>query len=230
MIHYIVAHHDATVFGEWVEPSLMKFKETATLTVIKNQENDSIFKKYNRGLDLIGIMENDIYCFIHEDVKILDDYFQEKVEMVFGKFPEIGVLGVIGSMFISENIGWWLCDKKHHVGQIQQGLPNGTDFRMVKNVGFFKNVASVDGCCIFVSGKMIKDGFRFDEANYKGKYHFYDMDVCFTARQMGYTVAVADILVHHKSEGPMKEDWFEARKEFETKWKGNGISFPFEIR
>ncbi len=47
---------------------------------------------------------------------------------------------------------------------------------------------------------------------------------------MGYNVAVADILVHHKSEGPMQENWFEARKEFETKWKGNGISFPFEVK
>lgn len=229
MIHYIVAYHDEAVFKEWLGPSLDKFKES-TLTLVENEENDSIFKKYNRGIEKIGVYEDDIYCFIHEDVKILDAYFQEKVEMVFSRYGDIGVLGVIGTTYISENIGWWLCDKKYHVGQIQQGLPNGTNYRMVKNVGFFKNVASVDGCCMFVSGKMIKDGFRFDEATYPGKYHFYDLDTCFTARKMGYSVSVADILVHHKSEGPMPKNWFDARNEFENKWKGMGVKFPFEVK
>jgi hypothetical protein len=229
MIHFIVAHHDNDIFQKWLSPSLEKFKES-TLVLVENQEDDSIFKKYNRGLDLVGVKEDDVYCFIHEDIKILDNYFVEKVEMIFSRFKDIGVLGVIGSKLVSDKLGWWLCDIKHHVGQIQQGLPNGTDFRMVKKVGFFKNVASVDGCCMFVSGKMIKDGFRFDEATYKGKYHFYDLDTCFTARQMGYDVAVADILVHHKSEGPMPENWFEARNEFEQKWKGKGINFPFELK
>lgn len=225
MINYIVASHDSQIFDTWLKPSLDKFK-TSSLALIPNEENDSIFKKYNRGLDLVGVREEDIYCFIHEDIKILDEYFEQKAELVFNKFEDIGVLGVIGTKCVSEKLGWWLCDPKYHVGQIQQGMPDGTDYRMVKKVGFFKNVVSVDGCCFFVSGKMFADGFRFDEKTYPSKYHFYDLDTCFTARQMSYKVAVADILVHHKSEGPMPDNWFQARNEFRTKWEGKGVKFP----
>jgi hypothetical protein len=83
---------------------------------------------------------------------------------------------------------------------------------------------------MFISGKMIRDGFRFDEETYPEKYHFYDIDTCFTAHKMNYNVAVADILVHHKSEGPMPKNWFEAREEFKNKWLKNGVNFPVEIQ
>jgi hypothetical protein len=133
MIHYIVARNDDEIFKNWLLPSLNQFKNSSLIEIF-NEENDSIFKKYNRGLDRISIKEDDIVCFIHEDIKILDGYFEQKVEMVFNKLTDTGVLGVIGSKYISPEIGWWLCDHKHHIGQIEQGFPDGRHFRMIKKV------------------------------------------------------------------------------------------------
>lgn len=223
MIHYVVAVHDREVYKEWTEKSLEKFKDSVVIEV-DDEPGDSIFKKYNRGIDRINLEKDDLVAFIHEDVKILDPHFEEKIKMTFQMKPETGILGVIGS-FEYGGFGWWHVDRDKHFGQIEQGLSNGKSYRMIKKVGFSKDMVVVDGCFMVFSAKFLKD-YRFDEERFPGAYHFYDVDSCLTCLKMGFDVACADILIHHKSEGPMGDKWEEARGRLNIKWRENGLNFP----
>lgn len=227
MIHYIVALNDSDTYSKWLKPSLEKLQAKSVLEV-GNDLGNSMFSKYNYALSNIKFEETDILAFIHEDVRILDENFEKKIEMVFEKRQNVGILGVIGTKCFTENGGWWLSEKEHHVGHIQQQLNNGTDYHMVKKIGYFEDVVSVDGCAFFMSGKMARS-FEFDAATFPEKYHFYDVDACFSALQMGFGVAVADIYIHHKSEGPMPPSWLEARVAFLKKWKDLGVQFPAKV-
>ena len=226
----VVARNDDSVFNSYLKPSLdiLKTNEHVKIAEIFNEPNDSIFKKYNRGIDLLDFSSDDVFCFIHEDVKIHDKYFFEKIKFVFESKENIGVLGLIGTKSFPTAGGWWLTDYSNHVGHLIQGLPDGSTFHMDRGTRFDDSMSSVDGFCFFVSGEFLKQ-FRFDDISYPGAYHFYDVDTCFSALAAGYKVAVADILLEHKSEGPMPESWHKTKDIFLTKWAGKNIKFPVVV-
>lgn len=228
-IKIVVARNDDKVFSQYLSPSLQSLKADTNFDVqiseIFNIENDSIFKKYNRGMDDLGVDESDIYCFMHEDVKIHDKSFLNKLSMLFDYKKDIGVLGLIGTSSFPEMGGWWLCDHKFHKGHLIQGLPNGTTYHMDRGTGFNDELVSVDGFSFFCHGRFLKT-YRFDENRYPNAYHFYDVDTCFEALRRGFKVAVADILLEHKSEGPMPDSWHNTRNIFINKWKDFHWTFP----
>lgn len=226
-IKYIVAHGKKSTYDEHIGPFLENKKHKM---IIGNDVTDDIFKKYNYALNTMEFEDDDILAFVHEDIRILDLKMESKVEMVFKHRKDIGILGVYGTTAFPEAGGWWLCNRELHArGHIYQGFPGVVEkpFYMhdgKHNVGFFDNLTSVDGCCFFMSGRMAKR-YRFDERTFKG-YHFYDCDTTFSALQMGYKVAVADILVEHLSEGPLPTSWFTNKDKFIKKWKNLGYKFP----
>ena len=191
----------------------------------------SIFEKYNKGIESwiedieSPLKDDDIICFMHEDIKIHDKDFYEKVNYIFSNRKDVGVLGVIGTKKFPQESGWWLTDPKNHTGHIYQGRPDLSEpFHMVKKKEYSEEVVSIDGCIFFVRGFLAKE-LRFDDTTFGG-YHFYDCDYCFSALEKGFKVAVADILVEHLSHGPLSEEWFHNRNIFIEKWKSRGISFP----
>jgi hypothetical protein len=96
---------------------------------------------------------------------------------------------------------------------------------MVKTVGFNSNMVVVDGCMMVFSGKFLQ-GYRFDEENYPKAFHFYDVDSCLECLTHGLDVVSADILIHHKSEGPMGPIWHDAKDRMNAKWFSRGLRFP----
>jgi hypothetical protein len=230
-IKYVVALGTQTIFDNNIGPFL---DDKEDVMILGNDIVKDIFKKYNYALNNLKFNDDDVIAFIHEDIKILDSDFEKKVEMVFNHRNDIGILGVYGTTSFPEAGGWWLCDRKLHArGHIYQGYPGVVEkpFYMSdgsKNVGFFDNLTAVDGCCFFMNGKMAKR-YRFDERTFDG-FHFYDCDTTFSAIQMGYKVAVADILVEHQSEGPLPDNWKKNRIKFLNKWKNIGIKFPVTIK
>lgn len=201
----------------------MSEKQKENLIVISNDYADSIFKKYN--YEIPGLDDNDIVCFIHPDIKILDLYFEEKIEMIFNLRSDIGLVGIYGTTSFNDQCGWWLNDRKQYGrGHIMQHLPNKEPFHMEDRIGFFDDVVSIDGCCFFVRGNVLKN-VKFDEQTFSG-YHMYDCDYSFSVLESGYKIAVADILVEHKSEGPLPPEWFENRTIFHEKWSKKGYIFP----
>ncbi len=232
MIHLIIAKHNDEIFKEYIESSLEKFKGRPELIhVIEDEGHTSIFSKYNRGIEMANPEDDDILVFVHEDVKILDKNFFEKLEMVFLKKSDVGIVGMIGTTSFSEAGGWWICNHSFHKGSLMQGKPgtNGKEtFHMNRGRGFFDNLVSVDGFCFAVRGKVCKE-VKFDEPTYPNAFHFYDVDYCFSVLEKGWKVAIADIFTEHASEGPLPESWFKNKDIFLNKWKSKGYKFPIEL-
>jgi hypothetical protein len=188
-----------------------------------------MFSKYNYGLKMLKekLNDDDVVCFVHEDVRILDDHFESKAQMVFDNCPDIGILGVYGTTEFTEGGGWWMTDRKLNCrGHIMQDKPELSEpFHMTEgHIGFYDDLVSVDGCCFFMRGK-IAQNYSFDDFTYDG-YHFYDVDCCFSVLEMGYKISVADILIEHASEGPLPDSWHQNRMKFLEKWSLRGKSFP----
>ena len=231
MIYYIVAQNNVALYEEYLKPYFDKINKTPIL--ITDDMGNSMFEKYNLGLSHIihDLKDDDIVCFVHEDIKVLDSYLELKTEMVFNMDKNIGVLGVYGTTQFEEAGGWWLCDRaKYARGHIMQGRPDlSKSFHMTDgHVGYYSNLVSVDGCIFFMNGKLAKS-YRFEQDYYDG-YHFYDVDACFSAIQQGWKVAVADILVEHASEGAMPEFWHTNKARFIDKWKLKGFMFPITTK
>ena len=49
-------------------------------------------------------------------------------------------------------------------------------------------------------------------------FHFYGADLCLAADIMGYTAYVIDFHLRHLSEGAISPSFYQARREFRTKW------------
>lgn len=197
---------------------------TESTIFLDNNFGNSIFRKYNAGISMID--DADILVFMHDDVTILDSNFEKKTEMVFNRFPDVAILGVIGTTVFNANGGWWMCDRRTEtIGHIIQGHPDKSEHHLIEKIGFSKNVVTVDGCCFMARAELFKNGTLKFDASYEG-YHFYDADICIQAKHKGFNVAVADILIKHESEGPMNKTWFKNKQMFIDKWTGKGYSFP----
>lgn len=235
MIKFIVAKHDDKIFNSYIFPSMKKINsQLIQLTDDPGKPQDSIFIKYNigiQGLTNVGYKEDDILVFVHEDVKILDQYFAEKLEMIFKDRSDIGLIGVAGTDEYTENGGWWQSPQDKLHGHIFQEKNNGKIDHMVwNNIGYFDNVVTVDGCLFAIRGKLFKDGLRFDHQTYNN-FDFYDVDICLSVLEMGYKVSVADILIQHKSMGmgSTKDSWKIDRDKCINKWKNKGKTFPITV-
>lgn len=233
-IKFVIARYEHDRYQEFLKTSLEDVPNDYVRVHVPNDSVDphGLNEKYNLGVQLLhengGIADNDIICFCHADVKIVDPAFAEKVTYAFDNL-DIGVAGVIGTTKLEESGGWWHGDKEFHRGHLIQWVDadEKNKYHMIRAKGNFLNMAVVDGLCMFVRGSVIKK-FQFDTQTYVGSYDFYDYDYCLTALSQGHKVAVLDVLVEHGSSGTgiFKDSWSENRLKFINKWTNKGIRFP----
>src|SRR6187401_2446066 len=98
MIRFVVAINEDgnDKFEEYLKPSLKILDQTKfTLHLVYNKDASGIFSKYNLIVSGLNIEDEDVVVFIHSDVRILDPLFIEKIQTVFSKRPEVGLIGVI---------------------------------------------------------------------------------------------------------------------------------------
>jgi len=228
---------DEHKFKMFTEPSMQKIGAQLLQVFDKNSSKpENIFKKYNSGIEAVsqngGLNDDDIICFIHSDVGIVDNLFREKVELVFSEKPEVAILGIAGAIELTERGGFWMNtpDKmRGHLIQGKDGGGQGDGFHLQKGaIGYFDDLVCVDGCIMITKGKFIKEGLRFDDITYTGN-DFYDYDISLRALELGYSVACADILIFHASPGlgVFNESWKEAKEKFIKKWQDKGYILPF---
>lgn len=187
----------------------------------------NIFQKYNRALNNMNIGDNDVIVFLHDDIDIRDEWFEQKIKMFFEYRKKVAIAGVIGTNEFNKEGGWWHTDRLTKTrGRIIQGFENDTrENVMSEQAGIDDtNIISIDGCILFIRGSVAKS-YRFDEGTYDG-YHFYDVDCCFTLLEQGWDIGIIDVLVKHASEGPLTESWYKNRDRFIQKWENKGYTFP----
>ena len=84
MVKFVVSVGNNAVFNNYIGPCLKQLN--APTCIVQNNDSvvESIFQKYNKGIDALQrtngaqIANEDVICFIHEDVKIIDPYFMAK--------------------------------------------------------------------------------------------------------------------------------------------------------
>jgi len=218
MMYVLVPCLDKTIFESNLKNSLNNFKDKTEVILIEG--NLGICRKYNEALDNIKeqLNDDDIVVFSHDDITIRDEYICEKVKLYFEHMPNVALAGIIGTTKYSNVGGWWHEFRETNArGKIIQGKPNGESYLMDDCNGNFNDLVCVDGCIMFMRGIIAKK-YRFDFDTLKG-YHFYDYDICFTLLKDGYDIGVIDVLVEHKSEGPLKNEWYVWKDIFQKKWE-----------
>ena len=233
-LFFIVAVKEAQDenFRRILEPSMKP--EWLENTILVYQGN-SIFEKYNKGVDVLvsrfSLKDDDTVVFIHNDVQIKDEYFKEKIQIVFKQKPDVGVIGVYGTTHFGEFCSWWTHDRENCArGNILQRYPNKEIYTMTDRKGYFDDVVTIDGCIMILRGSVAKLKL-FDEETFKG-YHQYDSSLCFEVlEKTSYKIAVADILVFHDSPGVLSnhDKWFESVEIHKKKLLSKGLTFPITV-
>lgn len=180
---------------------------------------NSIAKKYNYAIDKYCLPSNEQYfCFRHDDLTFNtpNDIIKYKLDKLF-EDGKVGVAGLIGTYILEQSCVWWIPNRPlNTAGKITQSFPDGKNIVMSDWSGTHRGLASVDGCCLFVSRKLLETGVRFDED--LSDYHFYDADICCQALSKGFEVATVDIDATHESVGEATTEIEQYRKVFFDKW------------
>lgn len=237
MVYFVISQNNDEIFKNYLVPGLQQWElKSCICTDSTPGVIESIFQKYNAGIDKLvnntestPLKDEDIVAFCHEDVKLLDPYLIQKIELVFAERGDIGLCGVVGSTEISESGCWW--HAKPEITKLRGHIiqENGTTAgHLIKGpIGFFDDLAVVDGLCFFIRGSLLINGLRFDQNTYDG-FDFYDIDICLSVLEKGFKIGCADILLQHRSIGDVskKTGWHTAKDRFIRKWKEKNITFP----
>lgn len=189
---------------------------------IENTEQlDSIAKKYNYAIENICLPSNEQYfCFRHNDLSFNtpNDIMKYKLDHLFmDNLTNVGVAGLIGTYLLENSCVWWNPNRIiNAAGSIIQGYKDGKTAPMNDWPGLHHGLASVDGCCLFISRKMLESGIRFDES--LPTMHFYDADICCQALMNHFDIATIDIVATHTSVGELPSDFAQQAEIFRSKW------------
>jgi hypothetical protein len=235
MIRFVIAKHNPEVYDKYIGPSLQALCDQHTDLIESYDVCDkdgagkkNIFAKYNLGVEtaLKDCIPSDIIVLVHEDVRIEDPLFVEKLLMVFEKKPHVGVVGVVGATELTTRGGWWMHAPQMLRGHVMQENEGKTAHLVKGQVGYFEDMVVVDG--LFMAARpAVFDNIRFDDKMFTGN-DFYDVTFCVDALMEGHKIAVADILLHHASPGAgvFNASWEEARKLMVSRFEKIGFAFP----
>jgi GT2 family glycosyltransferase len=173
---------------------------------------------YNNGVDKAS---GDILVFVHEDVFFLEPGWGSMLELKFVANPELGLVGVAGTQYLSATSASWAVAGQPFIrGRVVSELHDSNEFFMT----VFSwdrsdaSVVAVDGL-FFAIRRTLFDRIRFDEKTFDN-YHFYDLDICMQVRAAGFRCMVTwDIFVKHLSAGSGTSDlWREYGRRFLVKY------------
>lgn len=175
----------------------------------------SIGVAYNSIFDAYKTQDVDWLVMLHDDLELLSPAHAEGwLEDVTAADPDIGIVGVIGSM-AQNTLGWWHGEMTGH---------QMTDSGMVKSPDSSRPMSGyvnvIEGSYMAYSRKAIET-LRFD-LRYPG-FHAYAEDICQEAVTAGIKVYVANIeTIHHSTLGfkspEIEASWQECDRIFRKKW------------
>lgn len=214
-----------SIVGAGLQSDLIVFDNGANIK--ENQEN--FFKSYvfpqmynpekchywpqPDNLGLIQTMQKvyketdyDILCFIHNDLYIYDNFWDEDVKDVFERYDKAGLVGCFGAKGVLQNSG-----RFHVWNNMVEAEIHG--FRMQRHSSPI-NVAVLDGMFMAASRKMLDVRGGVD-TNFD-IHHYYDLDLSLESIERGFDNYVIPLYVHHVSGQtackPVFQDWASERE------------------
>ena len=212
---------DQTAFmlGTPLGKSLQKLSALVEFKVsLACNRTDGLPKFYNEVIDASS--PEDVFCFVHDDYAIMDNFFAEKLTAAF---KEYGVIGVAGCRTPPDKlpVRW------HHPDHEPSGtIGNSTtkeNFLASQMISFGPSPArtvALDGVFMATCKKAldVSDNLRFDE---QFKYHHYDVDFGYTAAHRGLICGTWPIYGCHCScegDGYNSKQWRDRAEIFREKW------------
>ena len=209
------------------------YPEQTNVIYLDDYTGNSMTSKYNYALDHY-VKDDTWYCFRHNDLTINTPL--EEVEWGLNNrvSKDVAVAGVIGTMNLENSMNWWMPYREVNGAGFIKQVVLGPDkkpvvplktYDMADWPGLHEDMATVDGCVIFIHKKLFDAGARFDEK--LPSFHFYDVDICLQALEHKFKVATLPIVCTHVSGGEVPPDIDVLRKNCFNKWniKVHGI-FP----
>ncbi|RZK56300.1 MAG: hypothetical protein EOO87_05800 [Pedobacter sp.] len=176
---------------------------------------------YNAGAKLA---KYDIFCFMHEDVKIHTNNWGVILHKIFCENAKLGLVGIAGSQYKSLAPSSWHCfeidapelmyyqiiqNYKYSVREKSYECSNATNEKLAK-------VVCVDGvwmCCT----RRAYNTYSFDELLLRG-FHGYDIDFSLGISQNFQVNVTFEILIEHFSEGNPNKIWLDEIIKVHKKW------------
>ena len=210
--------------------SMMDLRKTANVSVAVEFENSGgLSTTYNRFLYDYEhkLTEKSYVVFVHDDIWINDVLFFEKIESASKRFDVIGAVG--GKAWNAYGDGnipmiWTHAAGRHgmsgfmmhKIREERQAAEESSIFASGYGNAPARTL-TLDGCILCFTKKAVDSGLRFDETF---KFHFYDMDVCFSAFIKKLSVGTAPMLLTHESVGmsASSNEFMDSQKKFLSKW------------
>ena len=205
---------------------------------ISFENKEGLSTVYNRALeDKVA----DFNVFVHDDVWLNDYLLMEKISDASAYFDVIGVAG--GKGWSPEGydtakhpVNWLMATRNagssgfvtHALSTKLNTKPHTMNYRNATLAASAygetpSRTLTLDGCFLCLTRKAVEAGLRFDE---QFKFHFYDMDLCFSAYLKNLRCGTAPVLLTHESIGlsVRQPEFMEAQKAFMAKWFGSATA------
>lgn len=179
---------------------------------------------YNQAIEA-ALIDPAILVFIHDDVHLIDFYWQEKIRQSLERFDIVGLAGNIRRTgkqpswaFILNDQGIPEWDKPENLSGI---VGHGSGFPCTSLSVFGppgQECKLLDGLMVIIDSQTLaRHNLRFDP---KFAFHFYDMDFCRQAEILGLHMGTWPICTVHESKGTAfgTEVWQQTYLEYLEKY------------
>ena len=229
-IFFIVTKESEATFSKYLSPSLKPINCECVAVSNEPGKIESTPKKYNLGLQaLLGrgdIPDDGIFVFCNEDIKIVDNAFREKVEIIFNE-TDAALIGTAGTISLEENCDWRKSKAENIKGHYLLEVAGDRIGKHISTgeIGFFNEVVAIDNSIVITQAKYLKEGIRFDPnvSTDKDLADFMAADFALQFLKKGHRTAVADILIYKRTTPSDKLD----NVKFRAKW--DDLGFPITI-
>jgi hypothetical protein len=175
---------------------------------------------YNSAIDGEGNSEQ-ILVFLHDDLQLIDFFWADELRVALDHFDVVGLAGnrrrttrQPSWAFVDERMRW---DKAENLsGHVRHG--EGCLARVSRYGPTPQRCLLMDGVFLAVRRRVLRQrGLRFDE---RFQFHFYDLDFCRRAEQLGVSMGTWPISVIHQSGGDFgSARWRSGLAAYFQKWR-----------
>lgn len=178
-----------------------------THSIIHYNNKEAITKCYNKTIDIVKAWQDynpdDIIVFVHDDVRIEDLFFIEKLEEGLKEFDVVGVAGG-KKLLIDHRVPPMWTNGAIGSGAIHHSKDS---HRMPNCFGLFGRVLTLDGVCIATKlSTLVNNNIRFDE---QFDFHCYDLDFSMQCYKNRLKLGTIPLHLLHGSVGDFGSEGFK---------------------
>lgn len=198
-------------------------KVSARITYQNRQGLGAIYNRY-----LSDRHADKILVFVHDDVRIEDLFFVEKLNEAVRTFD---VVGLAGNRRPAAGCLSWHDRERPLSGFVAHSLdehsaaPRGESIFVSSYGPSPADCGLLDGLFLAVNAeRVLACGAKFDE---RFAFHFYDLDFCASCAARGLRLGTWPLWAVHQSGGSFDTpEWREAAELYREKWQSGLTEFP----